>query len=429
MSANDSHSTITKLLTVIFVAAFVLPFRPQVAAAQTTPQRYMVQFSNAYSRTETQAMLATLNAQVIEWIPELNVAVVLMEGDVTGRSRSAMDSGLISLIEPDGIVTGDLVVAEPALLDEAMSYGFHMTQAPGAWALLPETTRTTIVAVVDSGINTEHPEFAGRLVDGWDFVNADPTPDDEHGHGTHVAGIVAAGINGAGHAGVCPTCMIMPVKVLNGSNQGTWSVVARGILFAKDHGAKVINLSLGAFSGSDVVRMAIEQAQAAGVIIVAAAGNSASSAPYFPAAYPGVIGVAATDNMDELWGLSNRGANIDLAAPGYRIYSTYHDLSTGGYAYMTGTSMAAPFVAGLAGLVLAYAPTELTSDAVVTLLQANADDNGDAGWDILYGNGRINVCKTVAATLSVDASSCTESGGDVNPVIAGSAIFLPVVTR
>ena len=429
MAANISHTNIAKLLIIVSLATFGIPLQPQAAAAQTVPQRYMVQFSATASRASYDATLATLNAQVVEWIPELNVAVVMMDGDVMDRSRSARESGLLNFVEPDGLVTGDLLVAEPALTDEGMSYGYQVTQAPNAWTLLAETSRETIVAIVDSGINADHPEFAGRLVAGYDWVNRDDTPEDEHGHGTHVAGIVAAGINGVGHAGVCPTCKIMPVKVLNQNNQGTWSMVANGILFAKRNGAKVINLSLGAFSGSDVVRQAIEQAQAEGVIVVAAAGNNASSAPYYPAAYPGVIGVSATDNMDQLWGLSNRGDNIDLSAPGYRIYSTYNDLSTGGYAYMTGTSMAAPFVTGLAALVLAYSPTELTGDEVVALLQENADDKGDAGWDLLYGHGRINVCQTMSTTLGADAGACSDSDGDDEPGDTSSAIFLPVVTR
>jgi thermitase len=284
-----------------------------------------------------------------------------------------------------------------------------------------------VVAVIDTGINPNHPEFADRLVPGYDFVNFDETPEDDHGHGTHVAGIIAAGINGAGLAGLCPTCKIMPIKVLNSSNQGTWSVVVRGINFAVEQGAEVINLSLGAASGSETVRLAIQAAVDAGIVVVAAAGNNASSAPYYPAAYPGVIGVSATDNQDQLWGLSNYGENIDLAAPGYRIYSTYNDLSTGGYAYMTGTSMAAPFVAGLAALVISYAPTAPTADATLTLMTANADDLGAAGWDQYFGNGRLNACKTVAATLGVDNGACSESGGENGGDAV--AVFLPVVTR
>lgn len=422
MFNNSSRTQITKLVIVTLVIAFVAPLFPHTVSAQAAPQRYLVQISPTADRNTA---LAALNAQVVDFIPQLNVYIVTMDEGMVGRTRSAVDSGLLTFAEPDGIVTGDLIVDDPALLDATMSYAQHIVLAPEVWTLLPETVRETVVAVVDTGLNAEHPEFAGRIVAGYDFVNFDADPTDDHGHGTHVAGIIAAGANSVGMVGVCPTCKIMPVKVLNAGNSGTWSTVARGILYAIEHGANVINLSLGAATGSETVRQAIVEAQEAGLIVVAAAGNSGSTAPHYPAAYPGVIGVSATDNNDELWPLSNRGENIDLAAPGYRIYSTYHDLSTGGYAYMTGTSMATPFVAGLAALVLAYAPTAKTADETVALMTAGADDLGEGGWDQLYGNGRINVCKTMAATLDIDATTCYPN----SDVVTGTSIFLPVVTN
>lgn len=422
MFNNSSRTQITKLLIVTLVVAFVAPLFPHTVSAQAAPQRYLVQISPMADRNTA---LAALNAQVVDFIPQLNVYIVTMDEGMVGRTRDAVASGLLTFAEPDGIVTGDLLVDDPALLDATMSYAQHIVLAPEVWTLLPETYREIVVAVVDTGLNAAHPEFAGRIVEGYDFVNFDADPTDDHGHGTHVAGIIAAGANSVGMVGVCPTCKIMPVKALNAGNSGTWSTVARGILYAIEHDADVINLSLGASTGSETVRQAIVAAQEAGLIVVAAAGNSGSTAPHYPAAYPGVIGVSATDNNDTLWPLSNRGENIDLAAPGYRIYSTYHDLSTGGYAYMTGTSMATPFVAGLAALVLAYAPTVKTADETVALMTAGADDLGDGGWDQLYGNGRINVCKTMAATLDIDASTCYPN----SDVVTGTSIFLPVVTN
>jgi thermitase len=426
MLSTNSRTQTSKLLIVAIVTAIVVALAPQAASAQTAPQRYMIQLS---ATADSASVANLLNAKVVDFIPQLNVMIVTMDESGASRTRSALDSGLINFIEADGTVTGDLVVTDPAILDAAMTYGEHIVQAPQAWSLLPEAQREVVVAVIDTGINAAHSEFTDRLVAGYDYVNFDETPDDDHGHGTHVAGIVAAGANGVGHAGICPTCKIMPIKVLNSSNQGTWSVVARGIVYAMEHGADVINLSLGATSGSETVRLAIEQAQAAGIMVVAAAGNNGSSAPYFPAAYPGVIGVSATDNQDHIWQLSNYGENIDLAAPGYRIFSSYHDLSSGGYAYMTGTSMASPFVAGLAGLVKAYAPTALTADDITALMTANTDDLGNAGWDAYFGNGRINVCKTVAAMQGMESSVCSDSGGNDDPGQAVATIFLPVVTR
>jgi thermitase len=142
-----------------------------------------------------------------------------------------------------------------------------------------------IIAVVDSGIKLNHPEFKGRLVAGYDFSNKDAVPDDDSGHGTHVAGIVAAALdNGEGVAGVCPNCALMPVKVLNENNLGSWSQLARGILFAVDNGARVLNLSLGASTSSETLASAIDYAIESGVIVIAAAGTFNSDEPFYPAA-------------------------------------------------------------------------------------------------------------------------------------------------
>ena len=189
----------------------------------------------------------------------------------------------------------------------------------------------------------------------------------------------------------------MAVKVLNQNNAGTWSGVSRGILFAVDNGAKVINLSLGSANNSSTLESAIAYARTHGVVVVAAAGNAGTDAPYYPAVLEGVLGVGATDAGDAHWSLSNYGPNADLVAPGVRIYSTYHDLNrNGGYVYMTGTSMAAPYVSGLAGLLLSFNP-DLTAPEVMALITANADDLGDAGPDYIFGNGRLNAHRVLVA--------------------------------
>ena len=175
----------------------------------------------------------------------------------------------------------------------------------------------------------------------------------------------------------------MPVKVLNQRNGGTWGTVSKGILFAVDNGADVINLSLGATITSTTLISSVQYALDKGVVIVAAAGNMASSSPFYPAAVPGVIGVSGTDSQDQYWPVSNYGDYIDVSAPAVNIYSSYYDLvNTSGYAYMSGTSMASPFVSGLVGLILSRRP-ELTVDEVTDLLAKTAKDLGDPGRDPL----------------------------------------------
>ena len=283
-----------------------------------------------------------------------------------------------------------------------------------------------MVAVVDSGIKLDHPEFAGRLTAGYDFVNDDDAPDDDAGHGTHVAGIIAAGMdNGVGSTGVCPRCLLMPVKVLGANNLGTWSNLAQGVLYAADHGADVINLSLGGTVSSQTLAAAVAYAQAHGVLVVAAAGNNGSDQPYYPAALDGVVGVGATTAEDARWQNSNFGESVDVVAPGDLIFSTYYQLDNvfGGYMYLSGTSMATPYVSGLAGLALSLDPA-LTAVEVTDLLQQGVDDLGTPGRDAEYGYGRINAAKTLALV-----SGALSSAEQPSPTQQQFAVFLPVLSH
>jgi subtilisin family serine protease len=183
----------------------------------------------------------------------------------------------------------------------------------------------------------------------------------------------------------------MPVKVLNKNNLGSWSQLTQGILFAADHGARVINLSLGATVPSETLAAAIQYALDKNIVVVAAAGNLNSNALFYPAALDGVIAVGATDSKGERWAKSDYGDYIDLVAPGDLIYSTYHDLNNiyHGYTYMSGTSMAAPFVSGVAGLLLSANPG-LSAQQVGDAMTAGAEDLGAAGWDADFGYGEVS---------------------------------------
>ena len=197
----------------------------------------------------------------------------------------------------------------------------------------------------------------------------------------------------------------MPVKVLDSRNLGTWMDVSQGILFAVDNGADIINLSLGSPRQSQTVAAALDYAEANGVLVVAAAGNLGSDEPFYPAAFETVLAVNATDDDDMLWPLSNTGPNVDLSAPGHVIYSTYHDLDNyfDGYGFMSGTSMAAPHVAGVAGLLLSVNP-RLTQTELIKLLTSTAVDLGQSGHDAQFGAGRLNAAGAVAAAVATAGS-------------------------
>jgi hypothetical protein len=280
---------------------------------------------------------------------------------------------------------------DPALQQGSLTYAPQLLNLFTAWDF-PVVTTDVVVAVLDTGIAHHHPEFAGRILPGYDFINDDDDPEDDRGHGTHIAGIAAAAVdNGAGVVGVCGFCQILPIKIVTADGHYSPAGIKAGLVYAADHGADIALISLGQPIGSSSIVEGIDYARQHGLFIVAAAGNNDSSTPFYPAAYEGVFAVTATTRGDQRWYRSNFGSYVDVAAPGDDIYSTYHELNhaDGGYLSMSGTSMAAPFVAGLAGLLLAQNPAR-TADELAELIRRTAIDLGAPGRDDFFGYGRID---------------------------------------
>ena len=225
------------------------------------------------------ALVAEMGGELVTWMHQINVAEIRLpvQDGAAIASLPAMPliaNGIVTNVESDLVVEATTLPNDPDMSNEMMSYGLEQVHAVDAWNVITGS-QEIIIAVVDSGIKLDHPEFVGRLTAGYDFVNGDDQANDDVGHGTHVAGIIAAALdNGQGVAGVCPNCRLMPVKVLNANNIGSWSSLAQGILFAADNGARVINLSLGASVSSDTLASAIQFALDKGVVVVAAAGNN-----------------------------------------------------------------------------------------------------------------------------------------------------------
>jgi thermitase len=265
-------------------------------------------------------------------------------------------------------------------------WNLHKIEAPVAWDTVMGNGAK--VAVVDSGIAANHPDLDTKIAVQKDVVDNDDKAEDSVGHGTHVAGTVAAATdNGEGVAAVCPACKLLVAK--SGDPTGiSDSDVVQGIYWSVDNRAKAINLSLGGYGNSRILEHAVNYAWQHGVVVVAAAGNDNTDRPSYPAAYDKVISVAATNRADRKASFSNYG-KIDVAAPGEDIIST---VPGGGYEARNGTSMASPHVAALAGLLAAQGRT---APEIRRRIEKTAVDLGADGKDKYYGWGRIDARRAV----------------------------------
>ncbi|HMA35545.1 MAG TPA: S8 family peptidase, partial [Chloroflexia bacterium] len=307
-------------------------------------------------------------------------AVVALAGapglDVAAAVAALRNSGAVAYAEPDYLMRATLTPNDEHYADQEWWLTAMQTQA--AWDISTGNP-DLILGVLDTGIATNHPEFAGRILPGHNFVSGNNDVYDDNGHGTHVSGIASAqGNNGVGIAGISWQTKILPVKVLNGQGQGSAYDFAQGIRWAVDNGARVINISAGADFSTETEHDAVKYAHSKGVIIVSAAGNTPDGHPRYPAGYDEVIAVSASSRRDSVAGFSSYGDYVDLAAPGINILSTWVTNHHPGYQSESGTSMASPMVAGTAMLVLSVNPN-LSPDQVQLLLEQTADDIGDPG--------------------------------------------------
>ena len=281
--------------------------------------------------------------------------------------------------------------ADPLL---AQQWGLFAIGADHVWTTT--TGQGVTVAVVDSG-SGPHPDLAENLLPGRSIIGTVESQDgrdiDASGHGTHVAGIIAAvANNGIGGSGVAPNAKILPIQVLDQAGQGDARDVAAGVRFAADNGARVINLSLGGATESSSLTQAITYANDKGVLVVAAAGNGgAADKPKWPASLDLTLAVTAVDQANNATSFDQRGDYIDLSAPGANIVST----AKGDYVTLSGTSMAAGFVAGAAALLFAAEP-RVTNAQVRDILLRTATDIGEPGRDVTFGAGLINMVAALA---------------------------------
>lgn len=317
---------------------------------------------------------------------DIALTVELPLSDISKFIKEA--STVASYIEPNWKWRAQLVPNDPFW---SLQWGPQKIGAEWAWNITTGSM-DVLVAVVDTGIDWDHPDLVANYVPlGYDWVNDDSNPMDDNGHGTHCAGIIAAAINNnLGIAGLAQV-RIMAEKSLDREGVGYSNWLANGIIHAVNQGADIISMSWGGYYYSKLIHQAIKFAYDNGVLLVAAAGNEYMSAKLYPAGYDEVIAVSATDSNDMPASFSNYGDFIELAAPGVNIYST---IWNNRYQYASGTSMAAPHVAGVAALVWSRFP-EKSRDWVRMWLRYTANDLGAPGFDIYYGYGRVNARNAV----------------------------------
>jgi len=351
--------------------------------------------------------------------PALGISLVRSAAGLRAANAGADQQTLASLrsnpavlyAEPNMIVKLNLPAAtEPAPRETApqafpndpmfeKQYAHQRMQSQKGWEV-EQGNKDFILAIVDTGVDMKHPDLAAKMLPGYNTVDDNPNVEDGNGHGTHCAGIAAAITNnGAGVAGVAPNVKILPVQVLSKEGYGSYESVANGIIWAADHGAKVISMSLGGPSNSAVITDAVKHALAKDAMLIAASGNDGNSSISYPAGVAGVMAVGASDSTDKIARFSQFGKHLSVSAPGVNILATFPtyptDMPGVNYGSISGTSMATPAVSGLAALVRSKYP-QLNAAQVKAHIEATADDTGTPGFDLYHGHGRINVFKAVS---------------------------------
>lgn len=408
-------SFLQRIALILMLVALVYP--SPIAVTWATKERstglgLLVKLVGEWEPNQAYDYLNDQGLQVLDVIPQIGVWHVESRSEPEARLMANLQTqAAVGWVEANGI----LRIAEVTPDDNfypAQQDNLRLIELPSAWEIT--TGDDTLVAVVDTGIDLDHPDLEAKVwsnlgeipgnstdddgngfvddIQGWDFVQNDNLPQDDQGHGSHVSGIAAAhSDNQIGIAGVSWGARIMALKALDQNGYGDWMDISQAIVYAADHGAQVINLSIGSEDSSFSVEEAINYARSSGCLVVAAAGNGGGDV-LFPARLPTVLAVAATDDQDLPWSISNRGPEVDLAAPGVDIFSTN---STGSYVVLSGTSMSTAHVSGLAALVWSR-EDGLSADRVAEVITETAKDVWSSGFDYLTGWGRIDAFASVS---------------------------------
>ena len=387
-------------------AAPAQPPAPVVAAADTpavahghvssaVPARLLVRYRPGVANDVAEYLEKASGARKTGEIQQVRVRVLQVpEGSEGSAVRMLAADPRVEFVERDATVA--VTNTTPNDYWWPSEWAQVKTRTNAAWDLT-RGSASVVIAVLDTGVDLSQPDLQGKLVAGYNVLSGTSDPSDDNGHGTWAAGVAGAASNNTiGVASYCWGCSLMPVKVLGADGTGTMSAVASGIIWATDHGARVISMSLSGSIGTTTVQSAVQYAHSRGVVLVAAAGNYGNSAPTYPAAYQEVLGVAGTDPNDALYSWSSYGSWVKLAAPGCN-YTTGRN---GWYGSFCGTSAATPAVAGIVGLAFSYAPAA-PSTTIETAIESSSIKLGTLAY------GRVDAYASLLALGAPAGSSTT----------------------
>jgi subtilisin family serine protease len=362
------------------------------------PRRLGVTFRPRTSKRTIAATLAQAGVVLERAIPAIRSYMVGVEPERAAVALASLRAEpMVERAQREVLVAA--LDVDPNDTNWPDQWGLRVVGFPRAWDMTRGSS-DVVVAVLDTGVDPGAADLRGALVAGYDFVNSDPDPLDDEGHGTAVAGIVGARSgNREGGAGICSRCSIMPVKVLDAEGVGDTSVVAAGIVWAADRGARVINLSLGGPATTADLVAAVDYAVRHGALVVAAAGNSGVTVPFYPAAAPGAVGVAGTTQADQPYPWTNFGPWVRVAAPGCNVAP----LLAGSYGIFCGTSSATPVVAGLAALAFSAQPAATPEQVGQALERVAVPLPGVVAY------GRIDAPKTVSLVSPAPARASRQA--------------------
>ncbi|MFP3982469.1 MAG: S8 family serine peptidase [Desulfurivibrionaceae bacterium] len=388
-----------KLVVPVFVLSAFLFFSSAVIAGPErnfVPGELLIQPNPWVSEAKVKAVLKNHGAEIIEEIPRIKVKRIRVPEHALDKVKAALERNpRFSFAEKNFLAQGVYVPD-----DEKYDSQWHLPkiESPSGWDLNQGASGETI-AIIDSGIDPDHPDLAAKLIPGKNFLDESSDTHDVLGHGTAVTGSATAiGDNLEGVAGVAWDNAIMPLVVLSSDNWAYYSDIASAITYAVDNGARVMNISIAGSSSSYTLQNAVDYAWDKGAVIIAAAANESTDTPYYPAACDHVVAVSATDSSDNLASFSNYGSWVDLCAPGTSIVTTNNG---GGYGTWNGTSFSSPITAGVVALMFSE-NAGLTNSELVNLLTGAVDDLGADGFDSTFGHGRLNAYNAVLAAGSSD---------------------------